>query len=378
MDNSFDLNNGFIIVNGQQYDISYNHNISKDETLKCRKLSQEDGEKFIEEMEEESCIGDNDPNESNGFTSEPNESEANSIIDLDSNKKDKIENKSEDFEEKKKEKFMNNDELKSHFTNDETKVIADLSTNKENKTENNSENIEEKEKSTIIDRSISSFTNDKAKVNAYLNTPKIEKIEENNNSKDISLFTLGDKKDIAKKYSLKPLFKVCKIVNKKNKKTRKYDRDNMFKKVRQAIYSRLKKIFRYKLKKLLSTNFNQNSKKINNKKYLKMKLKELLKHIYIENIKKKTKNNKYILTKEDEKFLAYIEKDFNDEKLKPILNMKMEDIYKEFFKSQEYQDLIEKLRNEGNYYFYIYTFIEKNKGFVKYYKDAKERKKKNK
>ena len=58
--------------------------------------------------------------------------------------------------------------------------------------------------------------------------------------------------------------------------------------------------------------------------------------------------------------------------------MKMKDIYIEFFTSQEYQDLIKKLRDEGNTYFYIYTFIENNKNLVKYYENAKERKKKTK
>ena len=152
----------------------------------------------------------------------------------------------------------------------------------------------------------------------------------------------------------------------------------MSKKVRQELSSRWGKIFHNKLKKLSFKKFNQNSKKFDNKKILNMKLKELFKHIYIENIKKKVKNNKYYLTEEDEKFLAYIENDFDDERLKPILNMKMEDIYIEFFTSQEYQDLIKKLRDKGYSYYYIYTFIENNKGLVKYYKDAKEAKKKNK
>jgi hypothetical protein len=153
----------------------------------------------------------------------------------------------------------------------------------------------------------------------------------------------------------------------------------MFKKVRQELSHRFSKIFQYKLKKMISfKNFNQNTKKIDNKKYLNMKLKELFKHIYIEDIKKNAKNNKYYLTEEDEKFLAHIENDFGDEKLKPILNMKMEEIYIEFFTSQEYRNLIKKLRDKGYTYYYIYTFIENNKGIVKYYKDAKERKKKNK
>lgn len=56
--------------------------------------------------------------------------------------------------------------------------------------------------------------------------------------------------------------------------------------------------------------------------------------------------------------------------------MKMEDIFNEFFESQEYRDLIKKLRNKEYNYYYIYTFIQNNIGFVEYYKNAKNRKKK--
>ena len=51
--------------------------------------------------------------------------------------------------------------------------------------------------------------------------------------------------------------------------------------------------------------------------------------------------------------------------------MKMEDIFNEFFESQEYRDLIKKLRNKEYNYYYIYTFIQNNIGFVEYYKNAK-------
>ena len=57
--------------------------------------------------------------------------------------------------------------------------------------------------------------------------------------------------------------------------------------------------------------------------------------------------------------------------------MKMEDIFNEFFESQEYRDLIKKLRNEEYNYYYIYTFIQNNIGFVEYYKNAKKLKEKN-
>ena len=148
--------------------------------------------------------------------------------------------------------------------------------------------------------------------------------------------------------------------------------DNMSKKVRQKISSKLVEIFGDELKKLSFKKFNQDGNSIKNKNYLNMSVKEFLINILLENINKNTTiNNDYILTKVNEKFIESLAND--DERLKFILNMKMEDIYNEFFDSKEYQDLIKELIEQKNDYYYIHLFIKKNKNFVEYYKNAKER-----
>ena len=362
MDNSHDQL--ILVTQSENNNMPYNQDIIKDEISRYGELSQEDEENFNDECEEESCEGGNIPNELNGFTSESIESERNILYDPSTNKINKLDDNPKPIEkeekekseiidglipkityeekkadEKKEKKKFEIDGLKSHFSIEDTKKISKLS----NATPEKNENEENKDKAYIF-----------------------EKIPE-------------DKNDITQEYTSKPIFEASNSVKQKSEGGRKNNVDNMFKKVRQELSHRFSKIFQYKLKKMISfKNFNQNTKKIDNKKYLNMKLKELFKHIYIEDIKKNAKNNKYYLTEEDEKFLAYIDNDFNDEKLKPILNMKMEDIYIEFFTSQEYRNLIKKLRDKGNTYYYIYTFIEKNKEFVKYYKDAKDRKKNSK
>ena len=355
MDDSLCHNDRFIFVVEPRSCLPCFQDVTKDEVPKLGELNQEGI--FINEIEEESCNAKYGENE---FIS-PNESERNLIPDSRTNKKDEIKNDLDDNIDKEKEQYMNTNILNSSFNDKDSKTIASLSTPEKSEEKNNSDDIEEKVKGKNVnnDEVKSDISEDASSSSLFTKKPK-------------------GKKDITEEYSSAPIFKNVTPVKNTNKKTRKFNIDNMSKKLRQAMYKGLKNKFDHKLKKIASTYFNQNSNQSDNKKYLKMKLKELLKHIYIKGKRKKDKIKKYILTEEDEEFLAEIENDFNDEKLKPILNMKMKDIYIEFFTSQEYQDLIKKLRDEGNTYFYIYTFIENNKNLVKYYENAKERKKKTK
>ena len=215
------------------------------------------------------------------------------------------------------------------------------------------------------------------KENPFISRKDMDVPKEENIQPIFHLFTKKpeDQIDYIKEYSKTPIFKVFNLIKDEKSKKRKYDMDNMSKKVRQEISNKLGDIFK-ELKKLSFQKFNQNGKNIKNKNCLNMILKEFLKNILLENIRKKTENNDYVLTKEDEKFIESLAN--NDERLEFILNMKMEDIYKELFKSKEYLDLIVKLKEQENkYYYYIHHFIKKNKNFVEHYKKAKERTNKN-
>ena len=181
------------------------------------------------------------------------------------------------------------------------------------------------------------------------------------------LFTKSsnEQNDIIKEYSEKPWFIDSDLVQKRK---RINDKDNTAKKVKEAISETIEKYILGDKKNFFSFMiFNQKGTRIKNKEYLNMSLKELLLYCFIE--KKKSKKNYYISTEDDKKFIESIAN--NDERKKYILNMKMEDIFNEFFESQEYRDLIKKLRNKEYNYYYIYTFIQNNIGFVEYYKNAK-------
>lgn len=102
-------------------------------------------------------------------------------------------------------------------------------------------------------------------------------------------------------------------------------------------------------------NINQQMSKNENKKYLNMSLKELLKTI-------KDKEGQYILTEETEKILTTLENDKTEKSFRILLNTKIEDIYIKFFKSNEYQELIKELIDDYKYiYAYIHFFVKNRK-----------------
>ena len=238
---------------------------------------------------------------------------------------------------------------------------------KEKEKQNEIKPIEKKETEIfIIDETNKSKNKNGLNEGTKANVNK-ETVKEENNVKGIfHLFTkrFDDKNDIIKDYSEKPPFKDSDL---KKNKLRLNDMDNTSKKVRGQFSKKVKNIFR-ELEIISFKEFNQDGNKIRNKAHLSMSLKEILINIFIQN--KKKENNDYILTEDDKKFIESLAK--NDERKRYILNMKMEDIYKEFFESQEYQDLIKKQRDKGKDYYYIFTFIENNKRFIEYYKNAKE------
>ena len=165
-----------------------------------------------------------------------------------------------------------------------------------------------------------------------------------------------------KKYLLSPQFKI----SSENKTKRLYHMDSISKKTRQKISETIKKEFGGKLEDFRFKDFNKNTKSYDNKMYLNMTLKDLLKSPII------TKNN--ISNEDIEKILESLENDKNNEKYRIMLNMKMEDIYIEFFRSYEYQELILELINKRYYFIYIHNFIERNENFVNYYKNTKKQK----
>ena len=152
-----------------------------------------------------------------------------------------------------------------------------------------------------------------------------------------------------------PVFK--KVSKAKNKiESRKYNNDNIYKKLRGKIFNlvveKLKNNFNVKF---VFTKISQNSKKIVNKQYRNLTIEEVLKTV---------KENKKVF-EELEK-----EKDLNKE-VKEILNTKVEDIYKEYFNSEEFQKSIKKMSEKREKYYYIYLYIQKCINYFDYYNNGK-------
>ena len=151
-----------------------------------------------------------------------------------------------------------------------------------------------------------------------------------------------------------PLFKDSKSIT----KTRKYNNDDIFKKIRGKF---LKEIIKKKLNKKLEhlkivfkfvfTDISQNTKIEDNIIDLNSTLEEVLKSV-----------------KSNEKVFEELEKiGGGDKELKAILSAKMEYLYKEYFNSQEFQNSIKELIDKRENYEYIYLYIQKSKEFFDYY-----------
>ena len=220
MDDSLCHNDRFIFVTKPQSHLPHFQDTTKDEVPKRGELNQEKGGTFIDEIEEESC---NDKYKENEFIS-PNESERNLIPDSRTNKKDEIKNDLDDNIDKEKEKYMNTNILNSSFNNETAKAIASLSTPEKSEEKNNSDDIEEKVKEKNVN-------NDGVKSD----------ISEDASSSSLFTKKTKNKKDITEEYGPTPIFKNITPVKEKNKKTRKFNSDNMTKKLRQAIYKGLNK-----------------------------------------------------------------------------------------------------------------------------------------
>ena len=147
---------------------------------------------------------------------------------------------------------------------------------------------------------------------------------------------------------------------------------SMFKKIRGKVFKIIKDYLDDKFKNngikinFSFMNINQQMSKNENKKYLNMSLKELLKTI-------KDEEGQYILTEKKEKILTTLENDKTEKNFRILLNTKIEDIYIKFFKSNEYQELIKELIDDDKYgYAYIHFFVKNAKKFVSYYKNDEQ------
>ena len=171
--------------------------------------------------------------------------------------------------------------------------------------------------------------------------------------------------DYISDYSKKPFFQ---ILDNKNggKKSRKYENDDIYKKIRGNFFHIIvKDKLNQKLKllgikvKFVFADISQNTKIEDNIINLNSTLEEVLKSV-----------------KSNEKVFEELEKiGGGDEELKTILSTKMEYLYKEYFNSQEFQNSIKKLIEDSEPRDYINIYIKKSKEFFDYYSIEKAKNK---
>ena len=216
------------------------------------------------------------------------------------------------------------------------------------------------------------------------------------------LFTKSKTKVLSKKYKPSPIFKVHHLIEKNVRKNgpdniRKKIKTNFSKQISKKLNDRLKEYNMPKLFKfpqLIVTNVTKDTNKINLGLTLETMISEGDKEKEFINKKRKRKKKdnlelweivvKYIKIKEKERILKnnkenieYLKKN-NIREIDKFLKMKMEEIYRDYLDSVDFQNSIEKLIKKGDYYGYIHKYIKAAEGFVDYYKDKKKKIKKKK
>ena len=216
------------------------------------------------------------------------------------------------------------------------------------------------------------------------------------------LFTKSKAKELSKKYKQSPILKVHHMIDKKVRKNgpdniRKVIKADFSKQISKKLNDRLEEYNMPKLFKfpqLMVTNLTKETNKINLNMTLETMISEGYKEKEFINKKRKRKKKdnlelweivvKYIKIKEKERILKnnkenieYLKKN-NIREIDKFLQMKMEEIYREYFDSVDFQNSIKKLVKKGNYYGYIHKYVKVAEGFVDYYKDNEKKIKKKK
>ena len=212
---------------------------------------------------------------------------------------------------------------------------------------------------------------------------------------EMKLFDESLEKEFSSKYEKKPIFKQNRL---STKRRRKLMGDNMRKRIKSDFCKGIKK----ELNKIIKDNniaqffdFPQSIitdvTKERNKNNLGMTLEELLSSgdynsRIITKKRKKDINSKfplwnltrrYIEVKETERIqknnkeLLNILEQNQNEQINVFLKKKMEKLYEEYLNSKRFEESIEGLIKEGNYYDYIYEYIEIAKAFVFFCKNKK-------
>lgn len=198
-------------------------------------------------------------------------------------------------------------------------------------------------------------------------TPEIFKVFK---EEDYILFCPAKKMIYYTKYTSKFMFNIW-----KDKQQRKDKIDEIMKKIKSRFFKAMKscinKIFENNgIKRQLDylpQEFIANVYKTNNKLMLEKTLEEIIIENKNNNSKAKKKQSK---SKNNLDLLDYLKENLNNKRIRKIykiFNTNIKDLYNEYLKSEQFEESIVKLKEEGNYSSYIQDYINKAKNFINYF-----------
>ena len=246
--------------------------------------------------------------------------------------------------------------------------------------------------------SLGSFLEKKEEIKNDINlSSKEQNVKILNEVNEYKLFHKSIKKEFSTKYSRNKIFNTVKL---NCKRRRKYMGDDKRKRIKSDFYRQIKLELNNQLKKQkIKMLFNwpqilvTDITKENNKKSLAMTLGERLSEGDLSNKpsknkenEKNTKDSKFSFWKTFRKYFVKIEakKIFKNnkeiinileknkkEKINLLLNKTMEDIYKEYIQSENFENSIRDLIKKGHYFDYVKDYIDLAYNFVDFYKNNK-------
>jgi len=230
--------------------------------------------------------------------------------------------------------------------------------------------------------------NDVSKFNSYLSNNNIIKNREileskfNNDINGVSK-NKNEGEKLKNKNKVFGSFSKFKIEHNKLKQKRKYKPDDIRKKIKSRFHKSIRNIINENLKKAGSKHFFSFLPQIfissisrgMNCQTLDLSYRELLKKDFVSDIdEKKYKNKKIDISKYKNNLLVLDYLDKNPDICKNsgfdiISNMKYSDLLEEYFKSEEFDKSIIKLREENEEEYYIKEYINKAKNYVKFFSE---------
>ena len=174
-------------------------------------------------------------------------------------------------------------------------------------------------------------------------------------------------KEYYEKYKDDFIFKVM-----KEKKLRKEKPDDIRKKIKSRFFKSLKNCINQEIEKrginkkmeYLPQNFISNISKEEIKLMLDKTLKEIINIYCIERNDEKSEKNLNLL-----KYLE-VQKEKNNDKINKIYKIfqtKIKDLFNEYIHSEEFEQSLVKLKEEGNYFDYIKSYINEANNFINFF-----------